>query len=66
MDAAKAGRASAGVAVDAVGAVSAVFARVTLALVDVLVARWAPEAWLACAQEAVGLVLTQTPIAAWV
>ena len=64
MYAAEARRAGAGVAVDAVGAVGAVLARVALALVDVLLALGAPEAWRAGAHEAVHLVLTETPVAA--
>lgn len=66
MDPAESGRAGAGVAVDAVGAVGSVLAGVALALVDVLLALCAPEAGLAGAQEAVHLVLTQAAVTAGV
>lgn len=66
VDPAEAGRAGTGVAVDAVGAVGSVLARVALALVDVLLALCAPEAGQAGAQEAVDLVLTEASVAAGV
>lgn len=66
MDAAEAGWAGARVAVHTVGAVGAVFARVALALVDVLLTRRSPEARRAGTQEAVHLVITEASIAAGV
>lgn len=66
MDATEAGRAGTGVAVDTVGAVGSVLARVALTLVDVLLALCAPEAGQAGAQEAVHLVLTEASVAAGV
>lgn len=64
VDSAEAGRAGAGVAVDTVGAVGSVLARVALTLVDVLLAPCAPEAGQAGAQEAVHLVCTEASVAA--
>lgn len=64
VDSAEAGRAGAGVAVDTVGAVGSVLARVALTLVDVLLALCAPEAGQAGAQEAVHLVPTEASVAA--
>lgn len=66
MNSAEAGRAGAGVAVDTVGAVGSVLARVALALVDVLLALCAPKAGQAGTQEAVYLVLTEASVAAGV
>lgn len=66
MDATEAGRAGTGVAVDTVGAVGSVLARVALTLVNVLLALCAPKAGQAGAQEAVHLVLTEASVAAGV
>lgn len=64
VDSTEAGRAGAGVAVDTVGAVGSVLARVALTLIDVLLALCAPEAGQAGAQEAVHLVPTEASVAA--
>lgn len=66
VDPTETGRAGASVAVDAVRAVGAVPTRVALALVDVLLTLWTPEARQAGAQEAVHFVLTKASIAAGV
>lgn len=64
VDAAEARWAGAGVAVHEVGAVGTVLARVTLALVDVLLAPRAPEARQTRAGETVDAVAAKTAIAA--
>lgn len=66
VDPTETGWAGAGVAVNAVCAVGSVPTRVALALVDVLLTLWTPEARQAGAQEAVHLVLTKASIAAGV
>ncbi len=66
VDSTEAGWAGTGVAVDAVGAVGSVLARVALTLIDVFLALRAPKAWQAGAQEAVHLVLTEASVAAGV
>lgn len=64
VDAAESGRAGAGVAVNKIGAVGTVLARVTLALVDVLLTPRTPEARQTRARETVDAVTAQTAVAA--
>lgn len=66
VDPTKAGRAGAGVAVDAICAISSIFARVAFTLVNVLLARCAPKPEQAGAQEVVHLVLTAASVVAGV
>lgn len=64
MNSTKARRARARVAVDKVRAVGAVLARVALALVDILLAARATEAWQARAHKAVHAVFADSAIVA--
>lgn len=66
MDAAEAGGAGAGVAVDAVGAVGTVLAGVAGALVDVLLALGAAEAGQALAEEGAHAVRAGATVVAWI
>lgn len=66
VDAAESGRAGAGVAVNKIGAVGTVLARVTLTLVDVLLTPRTPKSWQTCARETVDAVTAQTAVAAWI
>lgn len=63
VDAAESGRAGAGVAVNKVGAVGTVLARVTLALIDVLLTPRTPEARQTRARETIDAVTAQTAVA---
>ena len=66
VDPAEAGRAGAGVAVDAVCAVSSILTRVALTLIDVLLTFCSPKARQAGTQKAVHLILTEASVAAGV
>lgn len=64
VDAAESGRAGAGVAVNKIGAVGTVLARVTLALIDVLLTPRTPEARETRARETVDAVTAETTVTA--